>query len=166
MSNAEHIGGIYAGSFQRLVVQVYAVTGDLAEAHEAVQEAFVRALTTPKRFGRLQNPEAWLRHVAINVSRTRHRRRRMLEVLLRRIGPPPDVPDPNPQHIALMAALRRLPAGQRHAIALHYLADLPIDEVALTLGVSTGTVKSRLSRGRVALAVLLTDLNLDRSQHV
>ncbi|GAA2594271.1 SigE family RNA polymerase sigma factor [Dactylosporangium fulvum] len=166
VSDGERIDEIYAGSFQRLVVQVYAVTGDLAEAQEAVQEAFVRALAAPKRFGRLMNPEAWLRRVAINVSRSRYRRRRTLEVLLHRIGPPPVVPDPNPQHVALMDALRRLPVGQRHAIALHYLVDLPVEEVALTLGVSAGTVKSRLSRGRAALAALLIDLHLDRSQHV
>ena len=54
-----------------------------------------------------------------------------------------------------MAALRRLPAAQREAIALHHLADLPVAEVALTLGVPEGTVKARLARGRAALAVLL-----------
>lgn len=50
-----------------------------------------------------------------------------------------------------------LPEGQRVALALHYLVDLPVDEIAATLGVSSGTVKSRLSRGRVALAALLAD---------
>ncbi|WP_406066530.1 RNA polymerase sigma factor [Micromonospora sp. NBC_00860] len=40
---------------------------------------------------------------------------------------------------------------------MHYLVDLPVDEIAATLGVSSGTVKSRLSRGRVALAALLAD---------
>ena len=56
-----------------------------------------------------------------------------------------------------MAALRQLPAAQREAIALHYLADLPINEVAAATGVPVGTVKARLSRGRAALAVLLAD---------
>ena len=46
-----------------------------------------------------------------------------------------------------MAALRRLPSAQREAIALYYLADLPIHEVATATGVTVGTVKSRLSRG-------------------
>jgi len=59
--------------------------------------------------------------------------------------------------MALMAAMRRLPAAQREAIALHYLADLPINEVATATGVPVGTVKARLSRGRAALAVLLAD---------
>jgi RNA polymerase sigma-70 factor (ECF subfamily) len=56
-----------------------------------------------------------------------------------------------------MAALRQLPVGQREAIALHYLADLPLTEVADLLQVSDGTVKSRLSRGRLALGRLLGD---------
>ena len=56
-----------------------------------------------------------------------------------------------------MDALRRLPDAQREAIALHHLADLPVHEVAATLGVPTGTVKARLSRGRAALATLLTE---------
>jgi hypothetical protein len=57
-----------------------------------------------------------------------------------------------------MAAIRKLPAAQREAVALHYLADLPIHEVAEATGSPVGTVKSRLSRGRAALAVLLADL--------
>lgn len=157
MSDGELISELYAGCFRRLVVQLYAVTGDLAEAQEAVQEAFTRALAAPRRLAGLDNPEAWLRRVAVNVARSRHRRRRLLDTLLRRIGPPPAVVDRSPEHLALLAALRDLPEGQRQALALHYLVDLPVDEVAATLGVSAGTVKSRLSRGRQALAALLAD---------
>jgi RNA polymerase sigma-70 factor (ECF subfamily) len=166
VSDPEPIEELYAGCFPRLVVQLYAVTGDLAEAQEAVQEAFLRALAAPGRFARLERPEAWLRRVAVNVSRSRYRRRRMLEVLLHRIGPPPVIPDPSPQHVMLMDALRRLPVAQRHVVALHYLVDLPVEEVALTLDVSVGTVKSRLFRGRAALAAQLTDVDLTRSEHV
>ncbi|MFG3604226.1 RNA polymerase sigma factor [Micromonospora chersina] len=157
VSDGELISELYAGCFRRLVVQLYAVTGDLSEAQEAVQEAFTRALTAPRRLAALDNPEAWLRRVAVNVARSRHRRRRLLDTLLRRLGPPPTVADRSPEHLALLAALRGLPEGQRQALALHYLVDLPVDEVAMTLGVSPGTVKSRLSRGRQALAALLAD---------
>ncbi|WBC12540.1 RNA polymerase sigma factor [Micromonospora sp. WMMA1998] len=156
MSDDDVIADLYAGCFRRLVVQLYAVTGDLSEAQEAVQEAFTKALAAPGRFAGLDNPEAWLRRVAINVARSRHRRRRMLDRLLRRTWSPPTVADSAPEHLALLAALRRLPRGQRHALALHYFVDLPVEEVARTLGVSVGTVKSRLSRGRQALALLLS----------
>jgi RNA polymerase sigma-70 factor (ECF subfamily) len=151
------VGEVYAGSYRRLVVQLYAVTGDLQEAQEVVQEAFARAVASAARFVRLDNPESWLRQVAVNLARTRYRRRRTLETLLHRVSPDPVVAAPSAEHVALMAAMRRLPAIQRYAIGLHYLADLPLDEVARTLDVSIGTVKSRLARGRSTLSVLLAD---------
>lgn len=163
VSDGDLISELYAGCFRRLVVQLYAVTGDMNEAQEAVQEAFTRALAAPGRLTRLDNPEAWLRRVAVNVARSRHRRRRVLDGLLRRIGPPPAVADRSPEHLALLAALRGLPDGQRSALALHYLVDLPVEEVAATLGVSVGTVKSRMSRGRQTLAALLADRDVTDS---
>ena len=57
--------------------------------------------------------------------------------------------------VALVAALRRLPEAQRHALVLHHLCDLPVHAVAREIGVPEGTVKARLSRGRAALAALL-----------
>jgi RNA polymerase sigma factor (sigma-70 family) len=151
------VGELYAGCYRRLVTRLYAFTGDLSDAEEVVQEAFVRALAAPRRFRGVDNPEAWLFRVAVNVARTRLRRRQVLDRLLRRVGPPPILPDRGADHLALMAALRRLPPGQRYALALHYLSDLPIDDVASVLNASEGTVKSRLSRGRVALATLVAD---------
>jgi RNA polymerase sigma factor (sigma-70 family) len=64
----------------------------------------------------------------------------------------------------VIEALRTLPPGQREVVALHYLADLEVAEVARTLGIAEGTVKSRLSRGRTALAVALADT--EESGHV
>lgn len=62
------------------------------------------------------------------------------------------------ERLALVAALRQLPFAQREAIALHYLADLSINQVAEATESPVGTVKARLSRGRAALAVLLSEL--------
>lgn len=156
MSHRELIHELYAGSYRRLVLQLYPVTGDLGEAQDVVQEAFVKLLASPGRVSGLANPEAWLRTVAVNLARSRWRRGQVLQRLLRRIeADPSEVPGATPDHVALMAALRALPAGQREALALHYLADLSVAEVAATLQVSEGTVKSRLSRGRTALATLL-----------
>jgi RNA polymerase sigma-70 factor (ECF subfamily) len=148
---------VYDLSYRRLVGQLYAVCGDLAEAEDVVSEAFVRAVTQGRRFDRLDNPEAWLRTVAVNVARTRHRRRALGERLrLQATGRPAHHPsDLSEDRIALVAALRRLPTAQRETLALHYLADLPLHEVARTLDVPVGTVKARLSRGRSALAALL-----------
>jgi RNA polymerase sigma-70 factor (ECF subfamily) len=56
-----------------------------------------------------------------------------------------------------VAALRRIPVEQRVAIVLHHLVGLPVEEVAAQTDAPTGTVKARLSRGRAALARLLSE---------
>lgn len=156
-TDEDFVHGLYDASYRRLVGQLAAVTGDRAEAEDAVQEAFVRAVGHVRTLRGTDNPEAWLRTVAVNVARTRWRRRERLRVLTRRCEEPPDLPGLSPDRVALVAALRRLPAAQREAVALHHLADLPVTEVAATQGVPVGTVKARLSRGRAALAEMLRD---------
>jgi RNA polymerase sigma-70 factor (ECF subfamily) len=146
---------VFEASYRRLVGQLYAVCGDLTEAEEVVAEAFARAVQHQRRFVRLDNPEAWLRTVAVNVSRSRFRRGLRIVHREQDEARHPALDD---ERLALMAAMRQLPSAQREAIALHYLADLPIGEVATATGATVGTVKSRLSRGRAALAVLLADL--------
>ncbi|SNT47980.1 RNA polymerase sigma-70 factor, ECF subfamily [Asanoa hainanensis] len=167
MSDRELIRDLYVASYQRLVLQLYPVTGDLGEAQDVVQEAFVKLLASPSQISALANPEAWLRTVAVNLARTRRRRGKVLQRLLGRVeAASTDVPGASPDHVALMAALRTLPAGQREAIALHYLADLPITEVAELLKVSVGTVKSRLSRGRAALALTFGEPGTDHTPEI
>lgn len=147
---------VFDASYRRLVGQLYAVCGNLTEAEDVVAEAFVRAVDKRRSFEATDNPEAWLRTVAVNVARTRFKRRLTGERLGLRAARSelshPPLPD---DRLALVAAMQRLPAAQREALALHYLADLPIHEVAAATGVAVGTVKARLSRGRQALATLL-----------
>jgi DNA-directed RNA polymerase specialized sigma24 family protein len=150
---------IYATSAGRLVAQMYGVTGDFAEAQDVVHEAFARALAHPGRMRHVDNPEAWLRRVALNVARSRHRRRVVFDRLARggRLHDPGHAPPLSPDHVALVAALQTLPPATRETVVLHHIADLPVAEVAAVLGCSVDTVKSRLVRGRRALAALLTD---------
>jgi RNA polymerase sigma-70 factor, ECF subfamily len=145
---------LYAASYRRLLGQLIGVTGSVAEAEDVVQEAFVRGLDHPARLLGADNPEAWLRTVAVNLARSRWRRAQRLIGLAPRLVQEPHegATDGN---LVLLQALRRLPAGQREVIALHHLADLTVQQVADTLGLPTGTVKARLSRGRTALSVLL-----------
>ena len=146
---------VYAASYARLVGQLTGVTGDPTEAEDVVMEAFARASSHLRTFNEADNPEAWLRTVAVNVARSRWRRMLRRSHLLPQLGTPTAYADLADDRVALMTALRRLPLAQREAIALHHLADLPVAEVALTLDVPEGTVKARLSRGRAVLAVLL-----------
>ncbi len=145
---------IFDASYRTLVVQLSGVTGSLDEAEDLVQESFVRAAAGGRRFLAVDNPEAWLRTTAVNAHRSRWRKLRNGRRAQERILPPPG-PAGLEDHLELIAALRALPEPHRHVIALHYLADLPVDQIAEELGVPTGTVKSRLSRGREALAARL-----------
>jgi len=62
---------------------------------------------------------------------------------------------PTPDHVAIVSALRRLPEAYRRVVVLHYLADLPVAEIATGLRMPLGTVKVYLSRARAQLAALL-----------
>ena len=158
-SAVDRVQEVYATSYRRLVGQLTGVTGDPVEAEDAVMEAFARAVNSPRSFLAADNPEAWLRTVAVNVTRTRWRRARFFRDVSHRLVADgshayADLPE---DRLALLAALRRLPAAQREAIALHHLADLPVHEVAEAVGAPVGTVKARLARGRTALAALLSE---------
>jgi RNA polymerase sigma-70 factor, ECF subfamily len=144
----------YAAVFDRLVGQLYLVTGNLQDAEDVVQEALTRAAVRWSRLRRYRVPEAWVRRVAMNLASDGFRRvRRRLAVAVRlrvelESRQPAEVP-------GLAEALRALPMAQRKAVVLHHLLDLPVDQVAVELGVPIGTVKSRLARARGALATLL-----------
>ena len=67
------------------------------------------------------------------------------------------MPEISPDTVALVAALRTLPERQRVVVVLHYLADLPVSQIAAELRCPAGSVKAWLSRGRDALAIALRD---------
>lgn len=159
MRDPEQIREIYTASAGRLVAQILAVTGDYAEAQDVVQEAFVRALTRITNLRGLDNPEAWLRTVALNIARSRHRRRMLLDRLVRsgKLGRQASAPGVSPDHVALVEALQRLPRATRETVVLHHIADLPVAEVAQELDCSVSAVKARLKRGRESLAGYLGD---------
>ncbi|GAA0318286.1 SigE family RNA polymerase sigma factor [Streptomyces polychromogenes] len=151
----DEFDAFYASAFPRVVGQVYSFTGDHAQAQDVVQEAFVRAWDRRSDFLAGEAPEAWIRTVAMRLAVSHWRRARRWLELVRRTPPPGHAPGPGPEHVALVAALRRLPEPQRLAIVLHHLCDLSVEQVASETGAPVGTVKARLSRGRAALAELL-----------
>ncbi|MER7004517.1 SigE family RNA polymerase sigma factor [Dactylosporangium sp. NPDC000555] len=146
----------YAAHFRPLSIQLFAYTGDMATAQDMVQEAFCRALARWKRVAAMDDPAAWVRRVAWNLATSRWRRTRVAAQFARRQREE-HVAAPSPDRVALAQALSTLPAQQRRAVILHYLADLPIGDIARQEGVAEGTVKSWLHRGRIALAAQLTD---------
>jgi RNA polymerase sigma-70 factor, ECF subfamily len=147
----------YAAAWPRLVGQIYPLTGDLAAAEDAVQEAMVRAADHWERIQRYEQPEAWVRLVAIRLASNGLRRIRRQAALLARLGPPAPVQPFEPEDRALVEALAELPRKYREVLVLHHLADLSVDQVAKQLGMPSGTVKGRLVEGRRRLALLLAD---------
>lgn len=147
----------YAESAQRLVAVVYAVTGDVSEAEDAVQEAYARAWPRWEQLAAQGDPTPWVRTVALRLAVSSWRRTRNRLRAHFRHGPPPDLPGLAPDHVALVAALRRLGPEQRRAIVLHHLLDLPVEEVAQQTGSTSTAVRSRLMRARRILNTHLTE---------
>jgi RNA polymerase sigma-70 factor (ECF subfamily) len=152
VAHLEGFEAFYAASYQRVVGQVYALLGDLAEAEDVTQDAFAKASFHWKRIAAYDQPEAWVRRVAFNQAYNSIRRARRWLVALARHGPPAQVPAVSADRLDLHRALRRLAPRHREVLVLHYVAELPLDEVARQLRLPLGTVKSRLSRARNALA--------------
>ena len=153
----EEFDGLYASCATRLVSQVALLTGDVGEAQDAVQEAFIRAWNHRDRVEVAAGAEGWVRKTALRLAVSRWRRIR--RSVLGPAQPDPTVAGPTPDHVALVGAMRRLPEVQRTALALHYFCDLSVEEVAFETRAPVGTVKARLSRGRAALAVALGERN-------
>src|SRR4051794_4842605 len=107
----EAVRAAYQAYYRRLVATLYGLTADHSEAQDLVQEAYARALARPKVFLDVADPEAWLRTVAVNLARTRWRRRRLLDTMVRtgRIEVAPEsVPGASPDRVLLVAALQKL----------------------------------------------------------
>ncbi len=153
--DADAFDALYAGSFRRLVAQIYAMCGNFAEAQDCVQEAFIRAWDRRRALDADQSPEAWIRTVAYRLAVSRWRRAQRALRSPDRSQLRDSVPGPDVSRMALIRALQQLPADQRRAVVLHHLCDVPVREIAAEIGVPVGTVKARLSRGRAALAALL-----------
>jgi RNA polymerase sigma-70 factor, ECF subfamily len=132
---------------------------DREEAADALQDALLSAYRNAAGYRGDAAVTTWLHRVVVNACLDRMRRRAVRPSVP--LGET-DVPAPSDEHEALerrldvRAALARLPEPQRVPIVLVDLQDLSVAEAAAYLGVAEGTVKSRCSRGRLALARLLT----------
>ncbi|NBE81370.1 SigE family RNA polymerase sigma factor [Micromonospora rubida] len=163
MPDVDGFDEFYRGSRQRLLGFVFALTGNLAEAQDAVQEAYIRAWQRWSTVRGYDDPEAWVRVVASRIAVSRWRSLRSRARAYLRHGADDTTPAPSTDTVAVVAALRRLPEEQRVALALYYLLGMPVAEVARETAAPVGTVKARLSRGRAALAGLLAVSDLEEA---
>jgi RNA polymerase sigma factor (sigma-70 family) len=157
VSGSTSLQEIYDASYRRLVLQVFAFCGDLADAEDAVQEAFVKAIRMGRGFQAVDNPEAWLRTVALNHQRNSWRHAGVVRRFALSVPGQQAISALGSDHVDIMRALAELEADQRMVVVLHYLADMGTAAIARELDVPEGTVKSRLARARGRLVPLLEE---------
>ena len=139
------------------------MTGREEDARDAAQDAFLTALRKLSSFRGEAAFTTWMHRVTVNACYDLLRKRRRQPMLERGDEElPAPQPTPRPDHaddvvlsIDVQRALMQVPEDFRAVMVLHDVQDLPQDEVAAILGIAIGTVKSRLHRGRVALAKAL-----------
>ncbi|MDQ3392028.1 MAG: sigma-70 family RNA polymerase sigma factor [Actinomycetota bacterium] len=149
METTATVDELFQLEYTRLVRSL-AVAFDAESAADAVQEAFIAADERWIEVGVYDDPAAWVRRVAINrLLNDRRNRRRRAEILATiRVVEDDDL---SAELLDLRRAVAALPEQMRLSVCLHYLADLSVDEVASTLAVSPGTVKSNLHDARTRL---------------
>jgi RNA polymerase sigma-70 factor (ECF subfamily) len=145
------------GERSALVAFAWSLTGSLPAAEELAQEALAAAWTAWDRVGGFDKPGAWARKVVANRAATRRRtagrEARALDRLgSRRVADKVELPHGDAE---LWELVRDLPARQAQVIALHYVDDRSVAEIAGLLDCTVGTVKTHLHRARVALAQAL-----------
>ena len=145
---------LFRREFAAITRTAYLIVGDREVAREIAQDAFVQVLRHWKKVRVMESPGGWARRVAIRDA-VRAKRRDVRGAALAAAGAREPGTTAEPLVLDVRDALLTLPVRQRAAIALHYLDDLPVADIASLLDCTEGTVKTHLSRGRHALAVAL-----------
>jgi RNA polymerase sigma factor (sigma-70 family) len=154
----ERFADDYADFFRREVAGLVTLAAAIAGAdrgEELAQEALLRAHREWHRIARYDKPGAWVRRVTINLAVSDRRRRGAEARAMQRVATRPRLPAPPPEVDGFWALVRTLPDRQAAAVALHYLDDLTIAEIADALGCAEGTAKAHLHKARTALALRL-----------
>lgn len=146
----------YRRELPRLTALAVALVGT-AEAEEIAQEALLRAHRAWRRIERYDRPGAWVRRVALNLATSRRRRLSNEARALARSARATPLATPPPEVEEVWAHVRSLPERQATAIALYYLDDLSIADLAAVMGCAEGTAKAHLHKARQALARRLDD---------
>ena len=151
----ETFPAFYRREYPNMVAIAGAVSGNRAIAEDLAQEAMVRAHRHWSRVANYERPGAWVRRVTINLSLSAAKRAAAEMRRIMRMAEPSTLPEPTAADDHIWKAVAKLPGKQRAAIALHYLEDRPVEEIAEILDVSSATARVHLHRGRKALADIL-----------
>jgi RNA polymerase sigma-70 factor (ECF subfamily) len=148
----ESFESFYRRELPALVVLARALAGP-AHADDVAQDAMLTAYNRWDQVCTYESPGAWVRQVCANRAVSMLRRRAAeARAVVRLGGRRPTQAPISESGETFWSEVRRLPRRQAQSVALFYVYDLSVAEVALTLGCSEGSVKVHLSRGRAALA--------------
>jgi RNA polymerase sigma-70 factor, ECF subfamily len=146
---------LYLRELPYLIALGTTLSGDRDVGADLAHEALLRTYRQWSKVAALDRPGAWTRRVLINLATDSHRRGQRESKGLRRLETQPKQPQSEVSSDQFWTAVRTLPERQRTAVALHYLEDMSIKDIAAVMEVSEGTIKISLFMARKKLAMLL-----------
>ena len=151
----EEFAAAYPALFSRAMRLAYRMTQDRTLAEDVAAEALARAYSRWSSVQRMEQPEAWVMRVAVNIVIDDSRKSKLLRRWMPTLGADRDLAPSFDDDVAirnaLVAALATLPKRQREAIALRYLAGLDEDDISRSLQISPSSVRTHVQRGLAAL---------------
>lgn len=146
--------GFFRAQYPQVKRTVYLIVRDKDLAEDVAQESFIRLLDHWKKVSKYDQPESWVRRVAIRLAvkaARRERLRSISEAFAQRTEAP------SPMDTDLLSVVAKLPPAQRAAVVLFYYEDRPVSEIAQLLDCSLSTAKVHLHKARRKLASLLRE---------
>jgi RNA polymerase sigma factor (sigma-70 family) len=151
------LAGLYEDGYRRYLRVAEAIVGDTELAHDAVQEAFARAIRSRSGYRSTGSVEGWLWRTVVNTAKSARRDAPPLHVPLEAVdGLPARGADGSQGELGPLVAV--LPERQRLVLFLRYYADLDYQQIADTLEISPGTVGATLNQAHAALKRRLEDV--------
>ena len=164
VSLGETFETFYAREFRPLVALAYVLSGSRANAEDLAQEAMAAAYRRWDRVSVMESPTGYVRRATANLAVSAFRRRLTeAKALFRLAGQRTLLPEMQELDEQFWAFVRRLPRRQAQAVALRYVYDCPVLEVAELMGISEGAAKAHLHKARRSLARSLRLENVVRS---
>jgi RNA polymerase sigma-70 factor (sigma-E family) len=157
------VTALYRTDYRSLVRLAALMLRDVSAAEEVVQDSFVAMHSSWRRLRDSDKALSYLRQSVVNRSRSVLRHRMVVDRNMPK--PAPDMPSAEQGAIAqlersaVVTALRSLPARQREALVLRYYGDLSEAQIAATMGISQGAVKSHTARAMSALRGVLSGMD-------
>jgi len=155
----DEVVALYSRDCPRLIGLLTSIGGSRSDAEDVAQQAYAKLLRQWAKVRSREDPESWVRVLAVRLLISRHRRVEVAAFGLRRLAgrAQQHQPDPSEDAVPIAEALHTLPVSQRAVLILHEVLDLPLEQVATELQMPVGKVKFQFSGARAALDQLLSE---------